>query len=257
MQLSGNTLLITGGSNGIGLALAARFLAKGNRVIICGRREHKLKEAHLRHPELVTRVCDLAQAEERLSLVTWLDEAFPDLNVLINNAGIQNRVNALATERSWEDLQQEIAINLEAPLHLSFLLAKRLAHKNNATIINVSSGLAFVSMAAAPVYCATKAGIHSFSISMRVQLASAGIDVVEVAPPMVQTDLCAPGIHAAGAPVNEFTDAVMLGLGEGKKEIGYGYSSPLLTMSREELDKATAELNARVPYEQFPADLHE
>ena len=248
MQLSGNTVLVTGGSNGIGLALAERFLAKGNRVLICGRREEKLKEAQLRHPELVTRVCDLTQAEERVSLVAWLEATFPDLNILINNAGIQNRVNILTSERSWEDLQQEIGTNLEAPLHLSFLLAKRLAQKTPASIINVSSGLAFVSMAAAPIYCATKAALHSFSISMRVQLASVGIDVVEVAPPMVQTDLCAPGIHAAGTPVDAFADAVMLGLAEGKQEIGYGYSLPLLSMSREELDNATIQLNARVPH---------
>ena len=248
MRLSGNTVLVTGGSNGIGLALAERFLTMGNRVVICGRREEKLEEAKRRHPELATRACDLARAQERVSLVAWLDETFPDLNVLVNNAGVQNRVNVLTSERQWEDLRQEIAINMEAPLHLSLMLAKRLSRKSNATIINVSSGLAFVSMAAAPIYCATKAAIHSFSIGLRVQLASAGIAVVEVAPPMVQTDLCAPGMHDAGTPVDEFADAVMLGLGEGKKEIGYGYSAPLLSMSREELDEATAQLNARVPY---------
>ena len=83
MQLSGNTVLVTGGSNGIGLALAERFLTMGNRVVLCGRREEKLEEAQRRHPELATRVCDLARAEERASLVAWLDETFPDLNVLV------------------------------------------------------------------------------------------------------------------------------------------------------------------------------
>jgi len=248
MQLSGNTVLITGGSDGIGLALAKRFLTMGNKVIICGRQEEKLEDAQRYHPELITRICNLTQEEERTSLAAWLNEAFPDLNILINNAGIQNRMNILTSEYQWRDLQQEIAVNLEAPLHLSFLLAKRLSQKRNASIINVSSALAFISMAAAPIYCATKAAIHSFSISLRAQLASAGIEVIEIVPPMVQTDLCAPGVHIAGIPVDEFADAVMLGLGEGKKEIGYSYSIPLLSMSREELDKATGQLNAKVPY---------
>ena len=248
MRLSDNTILITGGSNGIGLALAERFLTAGNRVIICGRREEKLKEAQQRYPELIIRACDLARAEERASLSAWLDEAFPELNVLVNNAGIQNRTNIFTTDRQWEDLRQEIAINLEAPIHLSFLLANRLSQKKNATIVNVSSALAFVAMAAAPIYCATKAAIHSFSVSLRAQMNSAGIEVIEVAPPMVQTDLCAPGMHNAGVPVDEFADAIMRGLAEGKKEIGYGYSIPILSMSREELDSSSAQLNAKVPY---------
>ena len=247
MNMTQNTILITGGSNGIGLALAERFLAGGNRVIICGRREDKLREAEKRHHGLTTRVCDVAVESERLALSAWLAKEFPDLNILINNAGIQNIINVRTADREWAHFQQEIAINLEAPVHLSLLLARRLAGKPGAAIINVSSGLAFMPMAASPLYSATKAAVRSFTMSLRRQLAASGVDVVEIIPPMVQTDLCAPGVHNSGVPVEEFADAVLRGLADGRQEIAYGHTISLLNMSRSELEAATDTLNARIP----------
>jgi uncharacterized oxidoreductase len=244
MKLTQNTILVTGGSNGIGLALAERFLTRGNRVIICGRCEAKLREAKDRHPDFETRVCDVSEEKERLAIAVWLAEAFPDLNVLVNNAGIQQRTDLLTTEKEWTYFQQEIAINLEAPLHLSQLLARRLAQKPQAAIINVSSGLAFTPIAAMPVYCATKAALHSFSLSLRMQLKAAGVEVTEIVPPAVRTDLGGPGLHDFGVPVDEFADAVMRDLEAGKQEIGYGTSEPALHMSRDELDKAIAAINS-------------
>jgi uncharacterized oxidoreductase len=247
MNMTQNTILVTGGSNGIGLALAERFLAADNRVIICGRREDKLREAEKRHPGLITKVCDVAVESERLALSSWLAKEFSDLNILINNAGIQNRINVLTADREWAHFRQEIAINLEAPVHLSLLLVRRFVGKSNAAIINISSGLAFMPMAASPLYSATKVAIRSFTMSLRRQLAASGVNVVEIIPPMVQTDLCAPGVHSPGVPVAEFADAVMRGLIEGRQEIAYGHTIPLLNMSRDELEAATNTLNARIP----------
>ncbi|MDR2724647.1 MAG: SDR family NAD(P)-dependent oxidoreductase [Candidatus Adiutrix sp.] len=243
MKLTQNSILVTGGSSGIGLALAERLLARGNRVIICGRREAKLREAKERHPALETRVCDVSEEKERLALAAWLEEACPELNVLVNNAGIQQRMDLLATNREWDYYRREIATNLEAPLHLSLLLARRLTQRPEAAIINISSGLAFTPIAGLPVYCATKAALHSFSISLRWQLKAAGVEVVEIAPPAVRTDLGGPGRHDFGVPVDEFADAAMRDLEAGKREIGYGTSEPLARLSWDELDKAIAEIN--------------
>src|SRR5690349_3766279 len=121
MNLSGNTVLITGGASGIGLAFAERFLKAGSKVIICGRKENKLKEAKQQFPELHTRVCDVALETERVALFDWVSREFPDLNVLVNNAGIQLRTDLTNMQISWKEQQNEIAINFEAPVHLSLL----------------------------------------------------------------------------------------------------------------------------------------
>ncbi|MFC5451752.1 SDR family oxidoreductase [Paenibacillus aestuarii] len=248
MQLSGNTILITGGSAGIGLAFAERFLKAGNTVIVCGRQEAKLQEAKLTYPDLHTRVCDVASEDERLALVEWAKREFPELNVLVNNAGIQQRTNLVQTQESWSYHHQEIAANLEAPLHLTMLFLPHLAEKSHAAVINVSSGLAFTPMAAAPIYCATKAALHSFTMSLRYQLASTAIEVIEVAPPAVNTDLGGKGLHTFGVPLDEFADGVFQGLEKGLPEIGYGTSEKALRLSRDEIDAAVQAINSRVSF---------
>ena len=126
MNITGNTILITGGSAGIGLALAERFLKENNTVIICGRNEQKLEEAKLKFPEIHTLVCDISKEEERISLYKKAVEEFPKLNVLINNAGIQQRINLSKLQESWSYYQKEIATNLEAPIHLVTLFIPHL-----------------------------------------------------------------------------------------------------------------------------------
>ena len=121
MNITGNTILITGGSAGIGLALAEHFLKENNTVIICGRNEQKLKEAKVKFPEIHTLVCDISKEEERISLYKKVVEEFPKLNVLINNAGIQQRINLSKSQESWSYYQKEITTNLEAPIHLAML----------------------------------------------------------------------------------------------------------------------------------------
>ena len=128
MNPSGNTVLVTGGASGIGLALASRFLAAGSRVIVCGRRLAALRDVAEAHTGLVTRAFDLARADERESLAEWVVDAFPDLNVLVNNAGIQRRFR-LTDPESWDATHAEIAINLDAPIHLGMLLLPHLREK--------------------------------------------------------------------------------------------------------------------------------
>lgn len=232
-----NTILITGGASGIGLALAERFLQRGNEVIICGRREDKLKEAQEKLPKLHVRVCDVSDVLERISLVEWVINEFPGLNILINNAGIQQRINLLDVSADWNYYHQEISANQEAPIHLSMLLIPHLMLKKDATIINITSGLAFVPPAWVPIYGATKAAMHSFTVSLRLQLLKSNINVVEVLPPAVNTDLGGSELHTFGEPLEEFADAIFRRFADGDLEIGYKFSESVIRASRDEIDK--------------------
>jgi len=239
MKSSGNTILITGGNAGIGFAFAERFIKAGNKVIVCGRRKEVLQNAKEKSPSLITRVCDLAIEAERVALFDWVTSNYPDVNVLINNAGIQQRFNVLKADarNEWSYFNKEIITNLEAPFQLSMLFAPFFATKEEATIINVTSGLAFTPFVIAPIYSATKAALHSFTMSLRHQLSDTSIDVIEVAPPAVNTDLGGAGLHMSGEPLDAFADGIFKGLAEGKTEIGYGTSVDRLRMSRDEIDE--------------------
>jgi uncharacterized oxidoreductase len=184
MKLSGNTILITGGATGIGLELAAALVARDNEVIICGRREDRLDAAKQREPKLHTRVADVRDSR---ALAGWVVEAFPSLNVLVNNAGLQHAFDF--TSPDFSKASDEIAINLLAPIELSAMLLPHLSQQTNAAIINVTSGLAFAPIARMPIYCATKAALHSVTMSMRHQLRHTSVRVVEVIPPIVATEL--------------------------------------------------------------------
>lgn len=189
METSTNTVLITGGATGIGLALAEAFVRRDNQVIICGRRRERLLAAKRQLPELTIRVCDVSKAASRQALVAWATSQFKHLNILVNNAGIQRSIDFRRGVRDLADLDQEVATNLIAPIHLSALLIPHLRRQNHAAIINISSGLAFTPLAAVPVYCATKAAIHSFSLTLRFQLRDTPVRVFEIAPPIVPTGL--------------------------------------------------------------------
>jgi uncharacterized oxidoreductase len=246
MNLSQNTILLTGGATGIGLALAQRFAQAGSQVIICGRRADKLQAAQQQVPGLHYYECDLALAADRAELAQRVVRDFPALNVLLNNAGIQNRFQMAdlpASLAAWEQQRQEIAINLEAPVHLAALLLPHLRQQPAAAIINVSSGLAFAPMAAAPIYSATKAALHSFTLSLRQQLASTGVRVLEIVPPAVNTDLGGPGLHTWAVPVDEFADSIMARLAAGEEEVGFGTSESIRQASRAELDARFKQLN--------------
>ena len=242
MLLSGNTVLVTGGASGIGLALVERFQRNNNRLIVCGRRESKLAEMRAAHPSIETRVCDVGEPRQREDLVKWVTTTFPSLNVIVNNAGIQRRVR-IAGERDWKATREEIAINLEAPVHLTMLLLPHLMKQPRAAIVNVTSGLSFVPFAGTPVYCATKAATHSFTLSLRHQLVGTSVEVVEVIPPAVDTDLGGPGLHTFGVNVDEFADAAMKQISEGSQEVSYGFAQQASRASREELDTIFKRMN--------------
>jgi uncharacterized oxidoreductase len=248
MERSGNTILVTGGASGIGLALARRWADRGNEVIICGRREDKLAEAKADMLNVHTRVCDVALPGERENLAEWVKVEFPNLNVLVNNAGIQRRVDLTGSE-NWANTASEIAINLEAPIHLTRLFYPHLASRPSASIVNVTSGLAFVPLASVPVYCATKAALHSFTMSLRWQMRDTNVDVVEVIPPAVDTDLQAPGLHTFGVNVDEFADHVFAELDAGKTEIAYGTAAMGSQVGREQLDAIFKQLNETVRWD--------
>ncbi len=243
MHLSGNTVLVTGGGSGIGLAIAERFLAEGSSVIICGRRADKLKEVQEKHPQIHTRVADVGNEQERVELFKWVRENYPNINVLVNNAGIQRRVKVTEDQESWETRRQEIAINVEAPIHLSSLFIPHFQQQAGAAVINVSSGLAFTPGTFATVYSATKAAIHSFSMSLRQELTKTNVRVIEIVPPAVQTDLGGAGVHTFGVPLNEFADAIMERIAAGEEEVGYGRAEQARKASREEIDEIVKMMN--------------
>lgn len=248
MKISGNTILITGGATGIGLALAEQFTAKGNQVIICGRREDRLREAQQKLPDIHTRICDVAQPSERIALHAWATTAFPNLNVLINNAGVQRDFDFLAVGAGWETTQSEISINLDAPIHLSAMFVPHLRAIANPAIVNVSSGLAFAPSATFPIYCATKAAVHSVTMTMRHQLAKANIGVYEVIPPAVDSELNQAGrkkrgFQSTGTTAEEFAASVMEGLERDDDEIAYGSAMKGRLASRAELDEVFLRMN--------------
>jgi len=243
MNIEGNTILITGGGTGIGKALATRFLERGNEVIVCGRRNEVLDVLKKEYPKVHTRNSDVASSNERKDLAESIIREFPALNVLVNNAGIQRRVD-LTKETGWGITRSEIDVNLNAPINLCQLFYPHFAQKQSAAFINVTSGLSFVPLANAPIYCATKAALHSFTLSLRWQLKDSRIAVVEVIPPAVDTDLQAPGLHKFGVNVEEFADHVFAELEKGEQEIAYGTALAASRASREELDVIFENMNS-------------
>lgn len=189
MQATGNTILITGGATGIGFELAKAFIEAGNRVLICGRRTGKLDAAKAALPQVITHVCDVADPAQREELCEWATATFPELNILVNNAGIQKQHDFANPDCAPLLDESEIIINFEAPVHLAGLFLSHLMARENAAFVNVTSGLAFTPLAIMPVYCATKAALHSFSMSLRHQLRDTSVRVFEVIPPKVDTEL--------------------------------------------------------------------
>jgi uncharacterized oxidoreductase len=243
MNLNGNTVLVTGGGSGIGFALARRFAKAGSQVIICGRRREQLEKAAKEQAGLHPFVCNVSTPTGRARLFEQVVREFPKLNVLINNAGIQNRPPPLIEKQAWESTAQEIATNLDAPIHLSMLFAPFLAKQQNPAIINVSSGLAFSPLAFMPIYCATKAALHSFTLSLRHQLKSTQIKVIEIIPPAVNTDLGGKGLHTTGTPLDEFADHIMKQIEMGELEFGFGFSEKARLASRDELNALFNNMN--------------
>ena len=234
MNLIGNTILITGGSAGIGLALAKKFVELGNKVIITGRSEEKLDRAAREIPGMDTIRCDAADASAVAALAEKVKEEHPALNVLINNAGIFQNRNLSNGKEDLAALTTEVDVNVSGPIRTVASLVDLLI-QNRGTIVNVSSGLAFVPLPSAPVYCATKAAIHSYTMSLRIQLAEHGVRVIELMPPAVRTELTADLPDDAGFKIistEELVDATVKGLRANRDEIRPGQANQLHWMSR-------------------------
>ncbi len=189
MKLTGNTILITGGGSGIGRGLAVEFHKLGNQVIIAGRRKKALDETTAANPGMKSVTLDIDNAAGIRAFAAQLTKDYPALNVLINNAGIMRVENLSAQQADLADAESIITTNLLGPIRLTAALLPHLQKQPHATIMNVSSGLAFVPLHLTATYCATKAAIHSYTQSLRYQLKATHIDVVELIPPYVATDL--------------------------------------------------------------------
>tara|TARA_R100001129_G_scaffold182558_2_gene163358 strand:+ start:7141 stop:7884 length:744 start_codon:yes stop_codon:yes gene_type:complete len=196
MKMTGNTILITGGNGGIGRALAEAFLAKGNDVIVTGRDKAKLEDVVAANPGIHAMELDVADADAITAFAKKITTDFPALNVVLNNAGIMRPEDP--TEAEVETAEATIATNLLGPIRLTTALLPHLLGKDDATVLTVSSGLAFVPRATFPTYCATKAAVHSWSMSLGHQLSDTSVQVIELAPPYVQTELT--GAHQANDP---------------------------------------------------------
>lgn len=251
MQLSGNTVLITGGATGIGYAMAEAFLDAGSTVAICGRTETSLLEARAKHPGFHTRVCDVSNEEDRRRLLEWTAAQLPGLNILANNAGVQRDIDFTKGIDDFLAGENEIRVNLEAAIILTGLFVPLLAKSKNSAIVNVTSGLGFVPATRMPVYSASKAGLHAYFMAIRHQLSKVGIKVFEVVPPAVDTELnpdgrAKRGNFKANLTPREFVSGVMKGLQNDAFEIGYGMTEGLIQASRAELDKSFEQMNSRM-----------
>ena len=239
MELKNNKILITGGASGIGLGLTERFIKENNTVIVCGRRESVLKEVSAKFPSVITKVCDLSNETEREGLYNWISEHHPDLNVLVNNAGIQQWMD-VSDPDFFKRAQEEIKTNIEAPLHLTSLFIQLSSLK---TIMNVTSGLSFAPLARVAVYSASKAFFRSFTLSLRHLLKSKNIEVIEIIPPALNTDLGGIGLHNAAPPVSDFIESIFAQFKAGEKELTFGTSKERLHSSAEELNVYFNKLN--------------
>jgi len=239
MNISNNKILITGGATGIGLGLTERFIRENNTVIICGRRESVLRQVSSKFSSVITRKCDLAKASEREELFNWISKEHSDLNVLVNNAGIQQWMT-ITDEDFYQRAKDEIAINIEAPLHLTSLFIRL---KSLNTIMNVTSGLAFSPLTKVPVYSASKSFFHSFTLSLRLLLEANSIDVIEIIPPALNTDLGGKGLHDNAPPVSDFINAIFEQLKEGKTELTFGFSEVMIKSGPEDLQRAFTRMN--------------
>ena len=231
MQLTNNTILITGGTSGLGLAFAERFYQLGNKVIVTGRRQERMNMLEEKYPGMITKFCEMTDEAQRNALVKSVTKEFPELNVFINNAGVQ-LISDFTKPIELPRVHEELETNIVAPLHLATALVPHLSKKENGVIINVTSGLSFVPLARVALYSATKAAFRSLTMSLRYQLRYTTVKVVEMIPPQVDTELGAElrggqaGTHG-GMPVADFLAEAMAGLEKGDDEVTVGHAKNL------------------------------
>src|SRR6266404_9876116 len=237
MKLTSNTILITGGANGIGYELTKQLTALGNKILITGRYQSKMDRAKAAFPNVHTFRSDVSDPKAIAFLYEEVTNQFPELNILINNAGIMREINVHDKAGSLEDITREIEINLSGPSRMVKQFLPHLKTQSNAAIMNVSSSVAFVPLPISPVYCATKAGLHSFTESLRVQLKHTTVKVFDLAPPTTQTELLADfnsedlkGVSIM--KVEDMVESAVKGMQTDRFEIRPGQANQLKMMSR-------------------------
>ncbi|MHB1844256.1 MAG: SDR family oxidoreductase [Deltaproteobacteria bacterium] len=236
VKLDGNTVLITGGTSGIGLETAKELLARGNTVIVTGRDQGRLDAAKQQLPKLHVIQSDAGKAQDVLALYAQISKAVPALNVLVNNAGAMRSVNLHEGPASLEELTREIDTNLKGPIWMVSQFLPLLKKQPAAAIVNVSSGLAFVPLPSSPIYCATKAALNSYTRSLRVQLKNTKVKVFELAPPATEThlfDVKSPDMEGVQVmKVDELVRHFLKGLERDRLEIRPGQANALKLMNR-------------------------
>lgn len=237
MKMTKNTILITGGTSGIGFEFIKQLSELDNTLIVTGRDLQKLERTKKSFPKVHTIQSDVSDPKAVAALYEQVTKQFPDLNILINNAGIMKKINLHNTKGTLTDLTQEMEINLNGPIRMVDQFLPHLKKKSEAAIINVTSGLAFVPLAISPVYCASKAGLHSYTLSLRAQLKNTKVKVFELAPPATKTELIGDFTEEdmKGSSVMTVEDMVKVavnGLKNNRWEIRPGQSNLLKMMSR-------------------------
>lgn len=237
MNLSGNTILITGGSSGIGFEMAKELVKKNNKVIVTGRNEKRLQKVKDELAGVVAIKSDVSNPDDIKKLYEQVAKEFPELNILINNAGIMWTINLQNHGLAANDLTKELDINVKGTIWMNDAFLPLLKGKKNAATVTVSSGLAFVPLPVSPVYCATKAALHSYTLSLREQLRNTTVKVFELAPPATETDLLADASEEdmKGISVMKVEALVadfLKGFSKDKFEICPGQASQLKFMSR-------------------------
>ncbi len=234
-SMAESTVLVTGGGSGIGAGLASAFHARGATVVIAGRTGERLDAVAARHPGMETKVVDVADPEQVAALAARVATRHPGLDTVINNAGIQTPFDFTGPDMiDAAVLGREVDVNLKGLIYITNAFLPQLKRQPRARMIHIGSGLGYVPLAAVPVYSATKAAVHSFTISLRRQLAGSSVKVIEIIPPVVETDL-----HRGQArkppqamTLDAFVAAAMAGLDAGKGEIPVGLARVLRVASR-------------------------
>ncbi|MFT7900319.1 SDR family NAD(P)-dependent oxidoreductase [Tenacibaculum ascidiaceicola] len=222
MKLTQNTILITGGSSGIGLELSKELLKRNNTVIICGRSKERLSAAKKQYPALEIIQCDVAKEEDCKRLVNWIKEYHPKINVLINNAAIVHKTNFFDTTDAIYKANQEIEVNFMGPLRLVHMLYSQLISNKSPMIINITTGLIYAPRADYPFYNSTKSALHSFTQVIRKQLEKSTIKVVEVMFPVVDTPWHKGSPPKIAITPQKAVEEMMKGVEKGKLEVRVG-----------------------------------
>jgi len=232
MKFENNTVLITGGSSGIGFELAKALVAKNNKVLICGRNLEKLVLAKDLLPEVEFFQCDISKITECENLVKWVNANFPTCNILINNAAIVNKIDFFDHGKSMELAENEFQTNLIAPVRLTYLLYKTIKNQKHSAVINVTSGLIYAPRVIYPFYNASKSALHSFTQTLRIRLQKEKTQVIEVMFPAVDTPWHQGTPPKIAISAHQAVSQMLIGLEKGQTEIRIGGAKILYLVSR-------------------------